>query len=97
MSQNIFKSLKSMAKNAENWVPESIKKPLKSAAKNKFVNWILSFIPDVPEPIKEPVNAALEMLEQQVSGIYKKWDSQSFKIRESDSALKGFAKRYVID
>jgi len=29
--------------------------------------------------------------------LYKKWDSQSFKIRESDSALKGFAKRYVID
>ena len=100
MSQNILKSLKSATKNAGNWVSESIKKPVKSATKNvknEFVNWIRRIIPDVPEPIKEPVNETLEMLEQQVSDIYKKWDSQSFKIRESDSALKGFAKRYVID
>jgi len=82
--RHFLKSLESMAKNA-------------GKKKNEFVNWILSCIPDVPEPIKEPVNETLEVLEQQVSDIYKKWDSQSFKIRESDSALKGFAKRYVID
>ena len=73
--RHFLKSLKSMAKNAGNWihisVPESIKKPVKSMAKNagkkknKFVNWILSCIPDVPEPIKEPVNETLEVLEQQ--------------------------------
>jgi len=85
MRQNIFKSLKSMAKNAY----DAVRKKIRS-----FSDWILGH---VPEPIKEPVNETLEMLEQQVSDIYKKWDSQSFKIRESDSALKGFAKRYVID
>ena len=61
---------------------------------NKFSDWILGH---VPERIKKPINENIEALKQLVFDIYKKRHSQSFKIRENDSALKGFAKRYVID
>ena len=57
---------------------------------NEFADWILGY---VPESIKKPINERVEALKQQVSDIFKK----SLKIRESDSALKGFTKRYVID
>ena len=74
------KSLKSMAKNAYDTVRKKM---------NEFSDYILGH---VPEPIKKPINEKIEALKLLVFGIYKKRHSRSFKIRESDSALKGFAK-----
>ena len=70
MSQNIFKSLKSMAKNAN----DAVRKKIRS-----FSDWILGH---VPEPIKKPINEKIEALKQLVFDFYKKGHSQSFKIRE---------------
>ena len=79
------KSLKSIAKN----IYDAVRKKT-----SEFADWILRY---VPQSIKKPANERVEALKQQVSDIFKKWYPQSFKIRESDSALKGFTKQYVID
>ena len=79
------KTLKSMAKS----VYDAVRKKT-----NEFSDYILGH---VPELIKKPINEKIEALKQLVFDFYKKGHSQSFKIRESDSALKGFAKRYIID
>ena len=79
------KTLKSMVKS----IYDGVRKKT-----NEFADWILGY---VPESIKKPINESVEALKQQVSDIFLKCYPQSFKIRESDSALKRFTKRYVID
>jgi len=67
------KSLKSLAKNAWDTL-KSITKKVSDIEIKKVADWILGYI---PEPIKKPVNEKIEAIMQ----LYKKWDSQSFKIR----------------
>src|SRR5271165_3495004 len=63
----------------------------KSAIK-EFANWIVSYIP--PEP-KRIVNEKLEALKTKVNTIFNKL--KKFEIRESNTAIGGFAKQYTID
>ena len=89
MAKNGYGAGISMAKNT-NDAGKSIAKKDSDVVRKKIADWIRGYI---PEPIKKPVNEKIEAIMQ----LYRKGHSQSFEIRESDSALKGFAKRCVID
>src|SRR5271155_330448 len=62
------------------------------SAINEFANWLASYIPSEPKRI---VNKKLEALKTQVNTLFSKL--KKFAIRESKSAIKGFAKQYTID
>src|SRR5271155_1650745 len=63
------------------------------SAINEFANWLVSYIPSEPKRI---VNKKLEALKTQVNTLFSKLKKR-FQIRESKSAIKGFAKQYTID
>ena len=50
----------------------------------------------IPEPVKKRTNERLESLKKSISKLYDAGKNK-FKILESNSALKGFTKRYTID
>ena len=61
---------------------------------NTFADWLLSY---VLEPIKKKVNTRVETLKSQVNSILNKFYKNKPTFRESKTAIKGFAKQYVID
>jgi len=60
---------------------------------NKFAKWIEGYIPEGP---KRVVNEKLEALKAKVSSIFGKIAKNKLKIRESNSAIKGFTKQNTI-
>jgi len=64
------------------------------SAINTFADWITNYILQEPKKI---VNDKLEALRITVKAIIQKFYKNKFEIRESKSALRGFAKQYTID
>ena len=64
------------------------------AETNTFADWLIGY---VPEPIKKEVNKKVEVLKSHVNSIFDKVYKNKPNIRESKSAIKGFAKQYVVD
>ena len=64
------------------------------AETNSFADWIVGY---VPEPVKKEVNKKVEALKSHVNSIFNKFYKHKPTIRESKSAIKGFAKQYVVD
>src|ERR1043165_5019052 len=61
---------------------------------NSFANWVTNFV-TLPE--RKPVNERLESLKLKISSIFSKINKNKYEIRETASAIKGFAKQYTID
>ena len=59
---------------------------------NSFTDWLISY---VPPTVKKAVNEKWEALKSKVLGLFPK--QKKFEIRETNSAVKGFAKQYTID
>ena len=55
----------------------------------QFGEWLFSYIPPKPKVLDTTFNA----LKQKVMSLYKK----SFEVKESESALRGFTKKYTIE
>ena len=64
------------------------------AETNTFADWLVGY---VPEPIRKEVNKEVEALKSHVNSIFEKFYKNKPKIRESKSAIKGFAKQYTVD
>ena len=62
-------------------------KPLEKL--KQFEEWLFSYIPPKPKVLDTIFNA----LKQKVMSLYKK----SFKVKEAESALRGFATKYTIE
>ena len=54
----------------------------------QFGEWLFSYIPPKPKVLDTTFNA----LKQKVMSLYKK----SFEVKEAESALRGFTKKYTI-
>src|SRR5271169_5740138 len=77
------------------YVPTSVFRKICDKTKaeiNTFANWILNYI---PVPVKKSVNAGVEAFKTKVNTIFNKL--KKFEIRQSKSAIKGFAKQFTID
>ena len=55
---------------------------------NKFTNWVLNVIPQKPKTSVSDVSEKLKELKLIVTNLFKKYDKNEFKIRETKSALK---------
>lgn len=64
------------------------------AETNRFADWLVGY---VPESIKKEVNQKVEALKSHVNSIFDRFYKNKPNIRESKTAIKGFAKQYVID
>src|ERR1043165_1387630 len=79
------------------FVPTSTGRKIADKAKsaiNKFANWIVTY---VPEKVKRIVNEKLEAVLTLVNNEYSKPSQKKYEIRESKTAIRGFAKQYTID
>ena len=61
---------------------------------SSFADWLFSYM---PEPIKKEVNKKVETLKSQVNSIFEKFYKNKPTIRESKTAIEGFAKQYVVE
>ena len=64
-----------------------LSKPLEKL--KQFGEWLFSYIPPKPKVLDTTFNA----LNQKVMSLYKK----SFEVKEAESALRGFTKKYTIE
>jgi len=59
-----------------------------------YADWLISY---VPERIKKPISKAMEALKAKVAGLFGKVKEHKYVLYESESAIKGFTKRYTVD
>ena len=93
---NTWKSMFSNAVNEAKSKVGNVMNEMKSKVRlklNAFADWMINFI--TPRE-KKPVNERLESLKTEVSNIFSKTDKPQFQIRETATAIKGFAKQYTI-
>jgi len=80
---------------------EEVKTGVLSTIKS-YADWLISYL---PEQIKKPINKAVEALKAKVAGLFRRKynDKYEYKCKdkyelyESESAIKGFTKRYTVD
>ena len=75
------------------WADDELIKPIKEKV-NQVSSWILNHL---PESVRPPVKTRLEALKSTISSIYNKIRGSPFKIRETNSAIRRFARQHRID
>ena len=89
LQKSAFKNVLGEVKNLMTGLKKSIRSEV-----NSFSDWIVSYIP--PET-KKAVNEKVEVLKTTVSNIFNNITKNTFKIKETNSAIKGFTKQYTVD
>jgi len=74
------------------WADEQLAKPIKQAVSTTH-DWIMN---KVPQPVKNVVDAGFHKLKNEITKLFGKTKNKP-AIRESKTAIKGFAKQYVVD
>ena len=74
------------------WVDEQLAKPIKHAV-SAASDWIMD---KVPQPVKNVVDHGFYKLKNKINKLFNNSKNKPI-IRESKSAIKGFAKQYVVD
>ena len=61
---------------------------------NKFADWLYSY---VPEPVRNIINEKVNKLKDKVKQVFKRLETENFKIEEKEKPLKGYLKSYRIN